>query len=51
MVEDSSTKEGWSPAQVRVNLAHRYRSLNTSLKASSMNTTVAVGVGTNAKNI
>ena len=51
MVEDSSTKEGWSPAQVRINQAHRYHSSPTNPKAITMNTTVAVVVGTNAKNI
>ena len=50
-VKHSSTKEGWSPAQVKINQAHRYHSSNTNPKASMMNTTAAVGVGTNVRSI
>lgn len=50
-VKHSPTKEERLLAQVRVNQVHRYRSSDTSLKASMTNTTVAVGVGTNAKKI
>jgi hypothetical protein len=50
-VKHSPIKVEKLPAQARVNQARRYHSSNTSLKASMMNTTAAVGDGTNAINI